>query len=120
MAKKSIGVLLAALAAFLLLVSGFYLGRNTVRGVTVSADRSAAAVRVTQNDPNDTSKHLININTATAEELQTLPMIGETIAARIVEYRNLHGAFSGISELMKVEGIGQTRFDAIKEYVTVR
>ena len=120
MAKKSIFTLLAVLAAFLLLVSGFYLGRKTVRGVTVCAERSLPTAQSSGKMSERSGNSRININTATAEELQTLPMIGKTIAERIVEYRNLHGAFSGISELMKVDGIGQARFDAIKEYVTVR
>ena len=117
MAKKSACILLAALAAFLLLISGFYLGRNSVRGVTVSAERSATLMKSGGRTSDD---RRININTAAVEELQTLPMIGKTIAERIVAYRTVHGDFTGISELMNVDGIGQIRYEAIKDLVTVR
>lgn len=118
--KKSAMVMLTALAAFLLTVSAFFLGRSTVRGVTVRADRTIPAQTEAVRAAAETAEERVNINQATAEELQQLPQIGETIAQRIVDYRTQNGPFSGISELMNVEGIGETRFEAIKDYVTVR
>lgn len=120
MRKKSVGVLLAALAAFLLLTSGFFLGRNTVRGVKVSAERSVEAYSASEAATEETADRHINLNTATVEELQQLPMIGKTIAERIVSYREQHGAFASVSELINIEGIGQARYEAIKDFVTVR
>ena len=62
---------------------------------------------------------LININTATAETLQTLSGIGETKAAAIVEYRETHGVFSDISEITNVSGIGEKIFEKIRNNITV-
>lgn len=119
MAKKSHVIMLSLLAAFLLLISGFFLGRRAVRGVRISAEHT-----ITEQEANvPTEEHKIeriNINTATVKELQQLPEIGEVIAARIVEYRNSNNGFYNISELLNVKGIGQTRYEAIKDYVTVR
>lgn len=62
---------------------------------------------------------LIDINTATAEELDTLPGIGPTIAQRIVEYRSANGPFATIEAIQNVQGIGQSIFDEIKDLITV-
>lgn len=61
----------------------------------------------------------ININTAGTAELETLDGIGEGLAQRIIDYRTEKGNFEVIQDIMKVNGIGTKRFDAIKEYITV-
>jgi competence protein ComEA len=61
----------------------------------------------------------ININTATAEELDTLPGVGEVTAAKIVEYRQQHGPFRTVEDIMDVPGIGEAKFDAMRELITV-
>lgn len=60
----------------------------------------------------------IDINSADAETLALLPGIGDTLAARIVRYREENGAFKKISDIMSVDGIGQATFDKIKDYIT--
>lgn len=60
----------------------------------------------------------INVNTATAEELQALPGIGETKSAAIVKYREEHGAFADAAELMNVNGIGERIFEQIRDKIT--
>ena len=62
---------------------------------------------------------LINLNTASSAELQTLPGIGEKTAARIIEYRQKNGAFKKIEELMNVQGIGEKVFLKLKPQLTV-
>ena len=63
---------------------------------------------------------VVNLNTATVEELQTLPSIGPVLAKRIVEYRNTHGPFQRPEELIEVKGIGPRTFERLRPYVTVR
>ena len=62
---------------------------------------------------------LIDINTATAEELELLPDIGPKIASDILAYRRVSGGFSTIEQIMEVEGVGEKRFEAIKDMITV-
>ncbi|HQE92525.1 MAG TPA: ComEA family DNA-binding protein [Anaerolineae bacterium] len=61
----------------------------------------------------------VNINTATAAELETLPHIGPTMAQRIIAYREANGPFQRLEDLQKVEGIGETRFKDIAPLITV-
>lgn len=61
----------------------------------------------------------VNINTASLDELQTLPRIGEKVAQRIVDYRKEHGDFKKIEELMKVKGVGEKTFKLIRDKIEV-
>ena len=60
----------------------------------------------------------VNINTATARELEALPGIGEVIAQRIIDYRNAHGPFQSVDELINVKGIGEKKLADLKPYAT--
>lgn len=62
---------------------------------------------------------LVNINTASLEELDTLPGIGPSKAQAIIDYRNNNGFFVVIEDIMKVSGIGQVTFDNMKNSITV-
>lgn len=61
----------------------------------------------------------VNINTATADELDDLPGIGPTAAQSIIEYRQVNGPFQTIQDIQNVPGIGPSTFDRIKDYITV-
>jgi len=61
----------------------------------------------------------VNINSAGARELEALPGIGQVLAERIVAYREQHGQFRSVRDLMKVSGIGPKKFESIEPYVTV-
>ena len=62
---------------------------------------------------------LLNLNSATILELQTLPCIGEVLAQRIVDYREVSGGFTAVEELKNVDGIGDVKFEAIVNLVEV-
>ena len=64
------------------------------------------------------SGSLIDINAATARELQALPGIGPALAEAIIRYRTEMGGFSFVEELMDINGIGRKKLDAIRPYVT--
>ena len=62
--------------------------------------------------------HLININTATLAELETIPGIGPVSAQRIIDYRTEHGSFSSVDQLVEIKGIGEKSVEKIKPLVT--
>ena len=72
-----------------------------------------------KSDKSNTNKSVVNINTATQTELETLPGIGPSIALKIINYRNENGKFSSIDEIKNVSGIGDSKFENIKKYITV-
>jgi competence protein ComEA len=74
--------------------------------------RGAAKAKATATDP-------INLNAATAAQLQTLPGIGANAAQRILDYRQKNGSFKKIEELMNVKGIGEKSFLKLKPLITV-
>lgn len=62
---------------------------------------------------------LVNINLASQSQLEELPGIGEVIARRIIAYRETNGPFFKIEDIMKVEGVGEAKFEALKDLITV-
>src|SRR5687767_13724282 len=62
----------------------------------------------------------LNLNTATTAQLETLPGIGARTAERIVEYRQKHGGFKKVEELMNVRGVGEKSFLKLKALITVQ
>jgi competence protein ComEA len=61
----------------------------------------------------------LNLNTASVEQLATLPGVGEKLAARIVDYRQKAGAFKSVQELMNVKGIGERNLERIQPYLSL-
>jgi len=64
-------------------------------------------------------KKTVKINTATAGDFSRLPGIGPGLAKRLVEYRNQNGNFAVIDDIKKVKGIGDKRYEEIKDYLVI-
>lgn len=78
--------------------------------VTLAAGKASAAQIV----------ETIQLNQATAEQLQTLPGIGPALAERIVVYRNENGPFKSIDQLAEVKGIGQRKLETFRDRLTLK
>ncbi|MDR3321998.1 MAG: helix-hairpin-helix domain-containing protein [Synergistaceae bacterium] len=88
-------------------------GAGVVSRPTRSQGSAAAGKNIREN-PN-----IVDINSAAAEELQSLPGIGPRLSEAIVEFRETSGPFVDVSDIMNVKGIGQKRFEAIRDLITV-
>jgi len=82
--------------------------------VAVAADSSASSAAVSE------TKDKININTASAKELQKLDGVGRSVAERIVHYREEHGPFKRGEDLRKVEGIGAGLWERNRDRIVVK
>lgn len=85
-------------------------GSASSSGVVASSDGSVSSA---------SADALVNINTATAAELTTLPGIGEATATEIIRDREANGAFTSTEDLMRVSGIGEKKFAKIKDKIRV-
>jgi len=92
-------------------------------GVNIITDSGSAVVSSEEGDGNyngnNNNRGKININTATIDELDTLPGIGKATAKDIVDYREKNGGFKDIRDITKVPGIKEGRFNSIKDLITV-
>lgn len=86
-----------------------YITQDSGKGVIVSEDKSSENLSL-----------VININTANETELEQLPGIGASIAGRIIDYRNKNGKFKAIEDIKNVTGIGETKFEKIKDLIKVK
>ena len=82
-----------------------------------SPPKNTATATENSSEENPASK--ININTADIKMLCNLPGIGESTAQKIIDFRKQNGPFEYIEDIMKIPGIKQSRFDTIKDMITV-
>jgi competence protein ComEA len=87
-------------------------GEQILVGTPPAAAAKKAAARVTSNNP-------LDLNRATASQLDTLPGIGPVTAQRILDYRAKVGRISAVDELKKIPGLGGAKFEEIKDLLRV-
>lgn len=63
---------------------------------------------------------VVNVNTATVDQLQLLPRIGPALAQRIVKFRKANGEFKSVDELVAVKGVGERSLERLRPYVTIK
>ncbi len=89
------------------------------RTSTSSPARDSTSQTADQQSLTQSTSSIVNINTASQDELETLPGIGPVTAQKIIEYRQTNGDFSSIEGIQKVSGIGPATFDKIEALITV-
>ena len=127
MKKQGIPLLILLTCMFAAFTLGFHLGQNrSPEPVTLSvpASMQTAPPETTlpvpaETVPEETVSFPIDLNQAGEKELTLLPGIGEVLAQRILDYREEHGGFSAVEELLNVEGIGKKRFEDIFDLITI-
>ena len=82
-------------------------------------ERQESAGETSASKGPESSQGKVNINTAGAELLQTIPGIGQTRAEAILAYRKENGSFSSVEDIMKVSGIKDALFEKMRDYITV-
>ena len=115
MKKPNISPMIVLTLLFALVLTGIYCIRND--------NREPVCCEIVNEEPSlsnimPDNSGLININTASREELCTLPGIGEILAQRIINHRKVHGRFESLDALLNVEGIGKGKLESIIDYIT--
>ena len=88
---------------------------SSVKNNNTTSKNTTSKESTTSSNKNE----LVNINTATKEELQTISGIGEGKAQAIIDYREENGNFNSIEDILNVSGIGESIYEKIKDHITV-
>lgn len=77
------------------------------------------AFQENSSNDNENINGIVNINSASIDELKEIPGVGESTAKKIIEYREQNGGFSSKFEIMNISGIGQKKFENMKNHISV-
>lgn len=116
--KKQQWVLIGITCVFLCLILGVFIGRNFL-GVYIPIGNAPDSNSTGTTQQEQISDGRIDLNTATLQQLQLMPGIGEITAQKILDYRAEFGSFTSVEELMNISGIGEKKFAQIEPYVKI-
>ncbi len=114
--KKQQWILVGITGVFLCLLVGIFIGRN-LTGAYIPVDKVLHSQSTNPSDEAYNPDGKLDINTATVQQLQLLPGIGESTAQNIIFYREENGKFKTIEDLLNISGIGPAKFEKIKPYI---
>ena len=109
----------------LLVLTGLFLAMmvSWIQQTDAPGDAGSYTIRTQERAAQETvvpeSTLPVNINTATAEELDVLPGIGPALAERIIAYREAHGPFAAPEDLLEVKGIGEAVLDGLRDQIVL-
>ena len=114
-------IMVSAIFLFIGIMLGIFFGRNSGSDSILLTQANSSEINTSSPTTAYYDEVLgrININSATADELTSVPGIGSVTAQRIVEYRRKYGKFYSINDLLKIKGISETTLDDIRPYITV-
>lgn len=98
--------------------TGTYITKES--GVSTIIDISSPNSNINVNTQTSSGGTKVNINTADITKLCTLPGIGDSTAQKIIDYRNENGKFNSIEDIKNVKGIGDSKFEKIKDFIVIK
>ena len=117
---KAQKILLAVTALFVTFTLAFFIGRSSVHAQITAERAPEQTVRaLPEPEPAPEEAPRLDLNRASLAELEALPGIGPVLAERIVDWRSANGPFVSAEQIMDVEGIGEKKFDEIRDSIYV-